>query len=180
MENHPTAAPAPKVHPDTVGAFVANPLDPKDTLQKMLDGLGLQTSIEQTTQDDSICLHIRTADAGRLIGKQGQALSQLQFLLNRILQRANLAAPRVIVDCENYHQRQHEELIKRVSEAADKVRRWGEPMHFGPLNAFDRRIIHQHFANDLEIEAVSEGEEQGEQGRGHKRMSIRLKQTLKK
>jgi spoIIIJ-associated protein len=170
MENQPIVAPAPKT-------FVANPLDPKDALQKMLDGLGLQASVEQTTQDDSILLHIHTDEAGRLIGKQGQALSQLQFLLNRILQRADPAALRVIVDCENYHQRQHDELLQRVTEAADKVRRWGEPLHFGPFNAFDRRLIHQHFANDPEIEAVSEGEEPGEQGRGHKRMSIRLKQS---
>ena len=173
MDNEPTT-----VAPDAIPA--ANPLDPKDTLQKMLDGLDLGASIEQTTQDDSILLHIRTAEAGRLIGKQGQTLSQLQFLLNRILQRANPAAPRVIVDCENYHQRQHEELLQKVSEAADKVRRWGEPLHFGPFNAFDRRIIHQHFANDSEIEAISEGEELGEQGRGHKRMTIRIKQTPKK
>ena len=173
MENEPTTV-APAAIP------AANPLDPKDTLQKMLDGLDLEASIEQTTQNDSILLHIRTAEAGRLIGKQGQTLSQLQFLLNRILQRANPSAPRVIVDCENYHQRQHEELLQRVSEAADKVRRWGEPLHFGPFNAFDRRIIHQHFANDSEIEAISEGEELGEQGRGHKRMTIRIKQTLKK
>ena len=173
MENEPTAV-APAAIP------AANPLDPKDTLQKMLDGLDLEASIEQTTQDDSILLHIRTAEAGRLIGKQGQTLSQLQFLLNRILQRSDPASPRVIVDCENYHQRQHEELLQRVSEAADKVRRWGEPLHFGPFNAFDRRIIHQHFANDSEIEAISEGEELGVQGHGHKRMTIRIKQTPKK
>ncbi len=172
MENQPTVTPA--------ATPAANPLDPKDTLQKMLDGLGLQTSVEQKAQDDSIFLHIRTDEAGRLIGKQGQALSQLQFLLNRILQRADPAAPRVIVDCENYHQRQHDELLQKVSEAADKVRRWGEPLHFGPFNAFDRRLVHQHFANDPEIEAISEGEELGEQGRGHKRMTIRIKQTPKK
>ncbi|MGD0016091.1 MAG: R3H domain-containing nucleic acid-binding protein [Verrucomicrobiia bacterium] len=173
MENEPTTV-APAAIP------AANPLDPKGTLQKMLDGLDLEASIEQTTQIDSILLHIRTAEAGRLIGKQGQTLSQLQFLLNRILQRADPSAPRVIVDCENYYQRQHEELLQRVSEAADKVRRWGEPLHFGPFNAFDRRIIHQHFASDPEIEAVSEGEEPGEQGRGHKRMTIRIKQPPKK
>ena len=92
MENQPTVAPAPKVPPDTAGAFVANPLDPKDTLQKMLDGLDLQASVEQTTEDGQILLKIRTDEAGRLIGKQGQALSQLQFLLNRILHRADPAA----------------------------------------------------------------------------------------
>ena len=148
MENEPTAV-APAAIP------AANPLDPKDTLQKMLDGLGLQTSIEQTTQDDSIFLQIRTDEAGRLIGKQGQALSQLQFLLNRILQRADPAAQRVIVDCENYHQRQHDELLQKVSEAADKVRRWGDAVELEPLNAFDRRIVHQALKDDPDVETHS-------------------------
>ena len=63
--------------------------DSREILQKMLDGLGLHTKVEQFTMDGSTLLHIATAEPGRLIGKHGQTLSQLQFLLNRILQRAH-------------------------------------------------------------------------------------------
>jgi spoIIIJ-associated protein len=138
----------------------------------MLDGLGLQTKVEQFTQDDAPLLHIATADPGRLIGRGGQTLDQLQFLLNRILQRADPDAPRVIVDCERYRERERDELIKKALEAVDKVRRWGDTATIGPYNPYERRIIHRHIERDPDLEAVSEGD--GDEG-GRKKMVIRVK-----
>ena len=88
------------------------PLDPRAALQTMLDGLGLQTKVEAVTMDGSTLLHIATVEPGRLIGKHGQTLHQLQFLLNRILQRMSPDSPRVIVDCERYRERQHDDILK--------------------------------------------------------------------
>jgi len=150
----------------------ATPLDPKVALQTMLDGLGLQTKVEQFSQDDAPLLHIATADPGRLIGRGGQTLDQLQFLLNRILQRADPDAPRVIVDCERYRERERDELIKKALEAVDKVRRWGDAVTIGPYSPFERRTIHRHIERDTDLEAVSEG---GEDEGGRKRMVIRVK-----
>jgi spoIIIJ-associated protein len=149
------------------------PLDPRDVLQKMLDGLGLQTKVEVFTMDGSTLLHIATVEPGRLIGKHGQTLSQLQFLLNRIIQRANPDAPRVTVDCERYRERQRDDILKRVADAADQVRRWGDAVTIGPFNAFDRRVIHLHMEKDRELEAVSEGE--GDEA-GMKKMIIRVRE----
>ena len=163
METESTAAPAP-----------STPLpDSRQILQTMLDGLGLHTKVEQFTMDGSTLLHIATAEPGRLIGKHGQTLSQLQFLLNRILQRMNPDAPRVTVDCERYRERQRDDILKKVVEAADKVRRWGDPVKIGPFSAFDRRVIHLHMEKDRELEAVSEGD--GDEG-GMKKMLIRVRE----
>ena len=159
MDN-PPATPPPPV-----------PLDPKETLQKMLDGLGLQTKVEQFTMDDLPLLHIATADPGRLIGRGGQTLNQLQFLLNRILQHADPDAPRVIVDCERYRERERDDLIKKALDAVDHVRRWGDAVTIGPFSAFDRRTIHRYIERDPELEAVSEAGEDD----GHKKMVIRVK-----
>ena len=161
METQPSAASAPP----------SSPVDPRAVLQTMLDGLGLQTQVEQHNVDGSVLLHVATAEPGRLIGKGGQTLSQLQFLLNRILQRIDAAAPRVIVDCERYRERLNDEILHRVDEAIGRVRRWGDEVRIGPYNAFERRTIHQHVQKDPEIEAISEGEEDG----GRKKMIIRLK-----
>jgi len=117
-------------------------------------------------------LHIGTADPSRLIGKHGQTLSQLQFLVNRILQRRNPDLPPVIIDCEHYRERQHDELLQQVAAAADQVRRWGDPVELGPFGPFDRRLIHQHLDRDPELEAICEGSEDG----GHKKMIVRLRQ----
>jgi spoIIIJ-associated protein len=149
------------------------PLDPQATLQTMLDRLGFHTKVEQSRQDTDILLHIATVDPGSLIGKQGQTLNQLQFLLNRLLLRADPNAPRVIVDCERYREGERDQLIRKALDAADHVRRWGEPVTIGPFRSFDRRIIHQHIENDPELEAVSE--DGGEEG-APKKMLIRVKQ----
>ena len=163
METQPSAALPAAPAPVTV--------DPREVLQKMLDGLGLLTKVEHYMMDGSSLLHIATVEPGRLIGKHGQTLNELQFLLNRILQRIDKAAPQVIVDCERYRERQRDELLRQVVEAADRVRRWGESVKIGPFGAFDRRIIHMHMQRDLELEAVSEGEETG----GRKKMIIRVR-----
>ncbi len=166
---------APTSSASSVPSVPAGPaLDPRDTLQKMLDGLDLQTKVEVVNIDGSTLLHIATVEPGRLIGKHGQTLSQLQFLLNRILQRGNPDVPRVIVDCERYRERQQDDILKKVVEAADRVRRWGEAVKIGPFNAFDRRVIHQHMEKDRELEAISEGE--GDEA-GMKRMIIRVRQS---
>jgi len=137
----------------------------------MLDGLGLQTTVEQDSLDGAVLLRVATPEPGRLIGRHGQTLSQLQFLLNRVLQRADPTAPRVTVDCEHYRERQRDEVLQKAREAADRVRRWGEPVHIGPFNAFDRRVIHQAMNEDPEIEAVSEDELEG----GMKKMTLQLR-----
>jgi spoIIIJ-associated protein len=161
MESQPLAAPP----------AATSTVDPREVLQKMLDGLGVQTKVEQFTMDGSTLLHIATVEPGRLIGKHGQTLNELQFLLNRILQRMDKAAPQVIVDCERYRERQRDELLRQVVVAADKVRRWGDSVKIGPFSAFDRRIIHMHMQRDMELEAVSEDEEAG----GRKKMVIRVR-----
>jgi spoIIIJ-associated protein len=163
METQTTAVPPP----------VARPADPREVLETILHGLGLQTKVEQLTMDGAPLLHIATAEPGRLIGKHGQTLGHLQFLVNRILQRRDPSAPKVIVDCERYRERANDELVKKALEAAESVRRWGDPVHIGPFAAFDRRIIHQHFARDYEIEAISE---EGDEA-GRKKMTIRVRQT---
>jgi len=161
MDTQTSVAPTP----------AAKSVDPQQVLQKMLDGLGLQTKVERYTMDGTTLLHIATVEPGRLIGKHGQTLNHLQFLVNRVLQRADPTIPRVIVDCERYRERQRDDLLKVVLDAADRVRRWGDPVHIGPFSAFDRRIIHQHVQRDPELEVVSESEEDG----GRKKMTLRVK-----
>jgi len=134
----------------------ATPLNPKDVVEKILAGLSIPGTVEQSLLDGAPFLHITTPDPGRLIGKQGQTLSQLQFLVNRILQRHDLQAPRVTIDCEHYRDHQNDDILRQAREAAEKVRRWGEAVHLGPLAMFDRRIIQQHFEHDRELEAISE------------------------
>jgi spoIIIJ-associated protein len=67
---------------------------------------------------------VKTDDSGRLIGRQGQTLADLQYITNRLLFQRDNHAAKVTVDVGGYRSQAREALIKRAQEAAEKVRRW--------------------------------------------------------
>jgi spoIIIJ-associated protein len=83
-------------------------------------------------------------------------LEDLQYLLNRILNRNEETAANVIVDVEGYRQKEKQDFLGRIRELADQVRQTGRPMVLAPMNSFDRRLVHQAFAEDPEISTQSE------------------------
>jgi spoIIIJ-associated protein len=131
------------------------PADPKDTLQRLLDLLGFSANVEEHQMDDGLLLDVKTEDSGRLIGRQGQTLSDLQYITNRLLFQQDTSAPKIMVDVSGYRAQAREALVKKAKEAAEKVRRWGDVVELEPLNAFDRRIIHQALKDDPNIETHS-------------------------
>lgn len=131
------------------------PADPKPILQQILNHLGFTTTIEEHHLEDGILLDVKTEDSGRLIGRQGQTLADLQYLTNRLLFQMDPSAPKIMVDVSGYRAQAREALVKKAKEAAEKVRRWGDVVELEPLNAFDRRIIHQALKDDPTIETHS-------------------------
>jgi spoIIIJ-associated protein len=131
------------------------PADSKATLQKLLDLLGFSATVEEHTMEDGLLLDVKTDDSGRLIGRQGQTLADLQYVTNRLLFQQDPSAPKIMVDVSGYRAQAREALVKKAKEAAEKVRRWGDVVELEPLNAFDRRIIHQALKDDPTIETHS-------------------------
>jgi spoIIIJ-associated protein len=131
------------------------PAEPKVTLQKILELLGFPATVEEHRLEDGLLLDVKADDSGRLIGRQGQALSDLQYITNRILFQQDPTVPKVTVDIGGYRAQAREALVKKAKEAAEKVRRWGDVVELEPLNAFDRRIIHQALKDDPSIETHS-------------------------
>ena len=129
--------------------------EPKQTLGKMLELLGFDVTIEENHMEDGILLDVKTDDSGRLIGRQGQTLSDLQYITNRLLFQQDPSAPKIMVDVSGYRAQAREALVKKAKEAAEKVRRWGDVVELEPLSAFDRRIIHQALKDDPTIETHS-------------------------
>jgi spoIIIJ-associated protein len=128
---------------------------PKEVVEKILAGLGFVASVEERQTEDGGFVDIKIDDAGKLIGRQGQTLSDLQYLTNRILFQQDASSPKVTVDVGGYRQQAREALLKKAQDAAEKVRRWGEAVELEPLNAFDRRMIHQKLKDDPDIETQS-------------------------
>ena len=131
------------------------PAEPKPILEKMLGLLGFDAVVEEHHLEDGLLLDVKTEDSGRLIGRQGQTLSDLQYLTNRILFQLDPTAPKIMVDVSGYRAQAREALVRKAKDAAEKVRRWGDVVELEPLSAFDRRIIHQALKDDPGIETHS-------------------------
>ena len=131
------------------------PAEPRATLQKVLDLLGFPATVEEHRLEDGSLLDVKTEDSGRLIGRQGQTLADLQYITNRILFQQDSSVPKAMVDVNGYRAQARESLVKKAQEAAEKVRRWGDVVELEPLSAFDRRIIHQALRDDPGIETHS-------------------------
>jgi spoIIIJ-associated protein len=131
------------------------PAQPKDILEKILQLLGFSVTVEAHPLEDGLLLDVKTDDSGRLIGRQGQTLSDLQYITNRLLFQQDQSSPKVMVDVGGYRAQAREALVKKAKEAAEKVRRWGDVVELEPLSAFDRRIVHNAIKDDPDIETHS-------------------------
>jgi spoIIIJ-associated protein len=131
------------------------PAQPKETLQNILNLLGFEATVEELKMDDGILLDVKTEDAGRLIGRQGQTLTDLQYITNRLLFQQDPGAPKAMVDVGGYRAQARDALVKRAQDAAEKVRRWGDAVELEPMNAFDRRVVHQALKDDPDVETHS-------------------------
>ena len=131
------------------------PAQPKETLEKILETLGFSARVEEHKLEEGFLLEVKAEDAGRLIGRQGQTLSDLQYLTNRLLFQQDAAVPKVMVDVGGYRAQAREALVKKAKTAAEKVRRWGDTVELEPMTAFDRRVVHQALKDDPDVETHS-------------------------
>jgi spoIIIJ-associated protein len=131
------------------------PAQPQKILETILTSLGFSATVEEHKLEDGFLLDVKTEDTGRLIGRQGQTLADLQYITNRLLFQQDNSAPKVMVDVGGYRAQAREAIVKRAKEAADKVRRWGDAVELEPLNAFDRRIVHHALRDDPDVETNS-------------------------
>ena len=131
------------------------PAQPKATLEKIMELLGFTATVEEHGMEDGVLLDVKTEDSGRLIGRQGQTLADLQYIANRLLFQQDPAAPKIMVDVGGYRAQAREALVKKAKDAAEKVRRWGDVVELEPMTAFDRRIIHQALKDDPGVETAS-------------------------
>ncbi|MFC7338426.1 protein jag [Haloferula chungangensis] len=129
----------------------------KKILDTMLGHLGFMVNIELHEDEEGSCLQILTSESKYLIGKDGERLDDLQYLVNRVLKRHFPKAPRVRVDCEHYRAIQEDHLVEEVHALAERVKASGKPLKMRPLNAYYRRLVHNALVDLPEVESVSPG-----------------------
>lgn len=128
---------------------------PVEILDTMLGYLGFVCEFKEIKGDNGLTIQVYTPEREKLIGRNGETLDDIEYLLNRLLQAQNRKARRVHLDIEHYRQMRDDNLVNRVREIADLVRQTGRPYHLDPMNSYDRRIVHNAFKDDSEIETHS-------------------------
>jgi spoIIIJ-associated protein len=111
-------------------------------LDTMLGHLGLAATIEVQETDDGPCLQIHSTDSQTIIGRDGDRLDDLQYLVNRILRRQIPQADRIKVDCEHFRTMREDQMAQEIKEIASRVRTTGKAHEMRPLNAYYRRMVH--------------------------------------
>ena len=131
------------------------PTQPKEILEKILGTLGFAATVDEHTLDGDLTLDVKTEESGLLIGRQGQTLADLQYVVNRIVFQQDQTAPKVMLDVGGYRAQAREALIAKAKDAANKVRRWGDAVELEPLGSYDRRIVHHALREDPDVETYS-------------------------
>ena len=132
----------------------------RTTLEGILQRIPVDAEVVASVVDGAIYLDIRGDGSGLLIGKRGQTLDALQFILSKCINK-NAASGRrieIVVDSENYRQRKRENLRETALKMSLKAKKTLKPVSFNPMPPSERRIIHLILAEDSEVYTKSYGE----------------------
>lgn len=123
--------------------------------------MNMEVNIESKFDEKNSMLDINLIgdDMGILIGKRGQTLDSLQYLISLLVNKKRENYIRVKLDTENYRERRKETLETLAKNIANKVKRTKRPVSLEPMNPYERRVIHAVLQNDKYVLTRSEGEE---------------------
>lgn len=131
----------------------------KQYLEDLLTFFGLNVDVQATQDKDVIEISVPSSHLnGFLIGQRGETLRALQSLVGTALKNQDFEDTRVNVDVADYKRHRRERLARQVEGWIDEVKSSGEAMHVRPMNAADRRVVHQTVAEDSAVSSGSEGE----------------------
>jgi spoIIIJ-associated protein len=146
------------------------PADPvaikaKDLLEGILHRMDFNFPVTVGETPDSIIFNIKGDGDGRLIGKKGQTIDALQYIVNKTANKSSETRKTIIIDTEAYRKRKNrrseEALIALANKLGNKVKKTKKPVTIGHMTANERRIIHLALQKDEAIITKSRGE--GEQ-----------------
>ncbi len=109
--------------------------------------------------EDNLEINLTGDNLGLLIGRRGDTLDALQFILNLVINKNCEKRIKIILDVENYRSKREETLFKLAKRLSEKAKKTGKKIVLEPMNPHERRIIHMSLQEDHRINTYSEGEE---------------------
>jgi spoIIIJ-associated protein len=130
----------------------------KEALQRLVNFITDGSQIDVETMGQRIVFKVEGGNSGMLIGKRGQTLEAIQYLVEKIVNKQNEQRVRVLVDVEGYLKTRKTNLQNLATKMAEKVQKTKKPVTIGQMNAYDRRTVHLCLKNNAAVRTQSVGE----------------------
>jgi spoIIIJ-associated protein len=127
-------------------------------LGEILVRMGINARVTGRETADGLILTIDGDRDGLVIGRRGQTLDALQYIVNRYMQKDQTRKVRVILDCEGYRRKREQAIVRMAQNIARKVRRSGKPVAAQPMDSSERRLFHLALKSDRDLRTESHGE----------------------
>lgn len=131
----------------------------KEFIEELAASIGVSFEISTVLSDKKLDINLSGDSASIFIGKRGQTLEALQYIINLVINKGEAPYIGVVVDIENYRQRRRDTLESLAFNLAKKVKLTHKSVSLEPMIAYERRIIHSALQNDRLISTKSEGDE---------------------
>lgn len=131
----------------------------KEMLGNVLGAMKIDAAIKIKEEESNVQVNLEGNDLGVLIGRRGETLDALQYLVSLSVNKNQEHRKKIILDVEGYRKRREETLQKLALKLADKARQRGRNVVLEPMNSLERRIIHTALQGRDDIDTFSEGEE---------------------
>lgn len=128
-------------------------------LAGVLERLGITAGIEIREDDDIVHMNVTGTDLGILIGRKGQTLDSIQYLVNIVANRQGHVRVRIVIDAEGYRERREQFLRGMALRMAERVRRRGRKVVLEPMSALERRVVHMALKDEEDVTTYSEGKD---------------------
>ena len=151
---------------DTGLGHAARPVSPEalacatDLLRQALQLMGIEATVteERGTMPEDVVLQVDGEASGVVIGRHGQGLDAIEYILNRMVARQHADSGHIVVDASSYRARRRENLIEMARRMADRAKRERRTVTLNPLSPRDRRIVHLALQEDREVTTRSHGD----------------------
>jgi spoIIIJ-associated protein len=130
----------------------------KTVLERILAEITVPSQVQGRLDGETIYLDIKGDGTGLLIGRHGQTLDAIQYIVGRIVGKQLGEKKVIVIDTEKYRERRRENLERLSRQMGEKAKSTGRPVSLQLMSASDRRIVHLALKHDRDLETRSEGE----------------------
>jgi len=131
----------------------------QSVMEAVATAMNLDVSVAISEADDAILGEYLGADATELIGRRGALLDAIQHIASRVAYHATERRHPIVIEAGGYRERRREQLFAIADRAAIAAAKSGEPVELDAMNAYERKVVHEHLKERADVETYSEGRE---------------------